>query len=136
MLLRIYTVFYLLFYLVYTFSPKSIALNGTWEWVDIGFMLTALFGMFSYAFEFRVLQRRFWDYFFYLFVIYELVYMAWLEAPLLAKLDMSDKAAITNTVNILMMAPVAWALFKLPQRWNNPGRDGANSSQNGPTSGE
>jgi len=132
MILRVYSVFYLLFYLVYTFSPKSIALNGMWEWVDVVFMLTALCGMLSYAFEFRVLNRRFWDYFFYLFIIYELSYMAWLQMPLLKKLDLADKAGLTNSVNILMMAPVAWALFSLVKRWNAPNRSVADKGRTTP----
>jgi len=118
MLLKIFSVYYALFYLVYTFYPSNITFNGRWEWVDMVFMVTALTGMLSYAFGFRILTRRFWDYFFYLFIIYELLYMTWLQRPLLEKLGKVGEEGLSNAVNIFLMGPLAFSVFRLQQRWN------------------
>ena len=117
-LLRIYTVFYILLYFYTTFSPDMLELYGMWEWVDMAVMAVALTGMTAYAFGARILTRRFWEYYFYLFIIYEQIYMAWLQMPLLEKLHLSEQVLLSNTVNLLMMLPLAFALFRLQQRWD------------------
>jgi hypothetical protein len=132
MLFRIYTVFYILLYLFLTFSPDMLKLYGIWEFVDMAVMFTALAGMVAYGFIIKLLAKKFWEYFFYLFIIYELVYMAWLQLPLLEKLDLLDRVAMSNLVNLLMMLPVAFALFRLQQQWEErfpPGREGTHTPE-------
>ena len=117
MLFRIYTVFYILLYLSVTFSPKMLKLYGIWEFVDIAVMSVALTGMVAYTFVVKLLVKKFWEYFYYIFILYELVYMTWLQVPLLTKLNLVDQFAMSNLFNILMMVPVAFALYRLQQRW-------------------
>jgi hypothetical protein len=117
MFFRIYTVFYILFYSYMTFNPKNVVHYGVWEWVDIVMMIISLCGMAAYTFHVRILIRKFWDYYVYLFIIFELVYMTWLQFPLFEKLGLTDYIAINNLINILMMLPIVYALFRLPQRW-------------------
>ncbi|MBN1576678.1 MAG: hypothetical protein JW913_09015 [Chitinispirillaceae bacterium] len=118
MLFRIYTVFYLLLYLFVTFDPKAIVHYGVWEAIDIVVMLVSLAGMAAYTFQFRIINRRFWEYFFYLFIIFEMVYMTWLQFPLLEKLHLNDHVAASNLINTVMLLPIVYALFRLQQRWN------------------
>lgn len=116
LLLRSYTTLYLLLYLYITFTPDMLRHYGLWEWADIVVMTVALAGMTAYAFRFRIFFKRFWEYYFYLFIIYELIYMTWLQLPLLEKLNLMDQVAISNAVNVFMMLPVGFALFRLQQR--------------------
>ena len=121
MFFRIYTVFYFLLYLYVTFDPKMLIHYGAWEAVDIVVMLTSLAGMAAYSFRFRIISRKFWEYFFYLFIIFEMVYMTWLQLPLLEKLHMNEHIATGNFFNIIMMLPIVYTLFRLQQRWNETG---------------
>jgi|GEM_PF-6199828 len=120
MVLRVYTVFYLLLYLFVTFNPANMALYGVWEFVDIIIMITSIVGMAAYAFEFRVASHRFWEYFFYLYIIFEAVYMSWLQGPLLEKMEMAEHASQSNMINAVMMAPAVYALYRLRQSWSAP----------------
>lgn len=118
MFFRIYTIFYFLLYLYISFNPGVLVHYGVWEWVDIGVMLTALSGMVAYAFQFRLLKRKFWEYYFYLFIIFELVYMTWLQVPLIEKMNLQKYAGINNVINAIMMLPIGMALYRLQQRWD------------------
>ena len=118
MFFRIYTIFYLLLYFYITFSPSVLVHYGIWEWVDVLFMVTALAGMIAYAFQTKLLNRKFWEYYFYLFIIFELVYMTWLQMPLIEKLQLKSYTSINNLINAVMMLPIAVALFRLQQRWD------------------
>jgi hypothetical protein len=120
MFFRIYTVFYLLLYLFITFDPKIIIHFGAWEVVDIIVMLTSLAGMAAYSFRFRIINRTFWEYFFYLFIIFEMAYMTWLQLPLLEKLHLNEHVAASNLINAVMMLPIVYTLFRLQQRWTLP----------------
>ncbi|MBN1308119.1 MAG: hypothetical protein JXA18_09395, partial [Chitinispirillaceae bacterium] len=62
----------------------------------------------------------FWEYFFYLFIIFEMVYMTWLQLPLLEKLHMNEHVAASNLINTAMMLPIVYMLFRLQQRWTLP----------------
>jgi hypothetical protein len=117
MFFKVYTGFYLLLYLYITFSPKVLIHYGVWEWVDVVVMLTALSGMVAYAFQLRLLSRKFWDYYLYFFIIFELVYMTWLQVPLIQKLELQNYAGINNVINAIMMLPIGFALFRLQQQW-------------------
>lgn len=117
-LFRVYTAVYILLYLFVTFSPEMLKLYGIWEGVDILVMGTALTGMVASTFGIRILVKRFWEYFFYLFIIYEFLYMSWLQLPLLEKLHLTDQMAMSNLVNVFMMLPVGFSLFRLQQRWD------------------
>ncbi len=117
-LFRVYTAVYILLYLFVTFSPEMLKLYGIWEMVDIFVMGTALTGMVASTFGIRILEKRFWEYFFYLFIIYEFLYMSWLQLPLLEKLHLTDQMAMSNMVNVFMMLPVGFSLFRLQQRWD------------------
>jgi hypothetical protein len=117
-LFRVYTAVYILLYLFITFSPEMLKLYGIWEMVDIVVMGTALTGMVASTFGIRILVKRFWEYFFYLFIIYEFLYMSWLQLPLLEKLHLTDQMAMSNMVNVFMMLPVGFSLFRLQQRWD------------------
>ena len=118
MFFRIYTIFYLLLYLYITFSPEVLVHYGIWEWVDVAVMLTGLSGMTAYAFQFRLLMRKFWEYYFYLFIIFELVYMSWLQVPLIKKMELQQYSSVNNVINAIMMLPIGVALFRLQQRWD------------------
>ena len=115
---RAYTVLYILLYGYVTFAPEMLKLYGTWEMVDIVVMGTALTGMVASTFGIRILAKRFWEYFFYLFIIYEFLYMSWLQLPLLEKLHLTEQMATSNLVNVFMMLPVGFSLFRLQQRWD------------------
>ena len=118
MFFRIYTIFYLLLYLYITFSPIVLVHYGIWEWIDVIVMVTALTGMIAYAFQAKLLNRKFWEYYFYLFIIFELVYMTWLQVPLIEKLQLKKYMSINNLINAVMMLPIGVALFRLQQRWD------------------
>ena len=81
-------------------------------------MLTSLLGAAAYAFQFRILIRQFWEYFFYVFIIFEMVYMTWLQVPLLEKLNLVEHVTASNFINAVMMLPITYSLFRLQQRWN------------------
>ena len=117
-LFRFYTIVYLLLYLYVTFTPEMLKHYGIWEWVDIAVMAVALAGMTAFAFAVRLLVKRFWEYFFYLFIIYELLYMTWLQLPLLEKLNLTDQITVSNAINLFMMLPLAFALHRLQQQWD------------------
>jgi hypothetical protein len=115
---RIYTVLYILFYLHVTFNPETMVHYGFWEMIDIIVSFVSLAGMAAYTFRFRLLSRLFWEYFFYVFIIFEMVYMTWLQLPLLEELQLSEYAAAGNLFNAFMLVPVVYALFMLQQRWD------------------
>ncbi len=123
MFFRIYTVFYILLYLFITFDPKMIIHYGIWEITDMVFMATSLVGMAAYSFQFRIINRRFWEYFFFLFIIFEMLYMTWLQLPLLDKLKIKDHVGISNIINVLLMLPIGYTLFLLPRRWTDNGKE-------------
>lgn len=118
MFLKIYTVFYIAVYLVLVLNPAVIKHYGIWEAIDSAVMATALTGMVAYTFKVRVFIRKFWEYYLYVFVIFELVYMTWLQMPLLEKLGVRSEATINDLFNVCMMLPLAYALFRLQQRWD------------------
>jgi hypothetical protein len=118
MFFRIYTIAYMLFYLYLSFNQEAVSRYGIWEWVEITVVVTAFAGMASYAFQTRLLTRRFWVYYRYIFIIFELVYMTWLQQPLLEKLEVEQYATSSNLINVILFAPVVYALVQLEKRWN------------------
>ncbi len=118
MIFRIYVIFYILLYGFLAFNPEIIAQYGVWEWIDTGVMIIALGGMASYAFRLKLLSRKFWEYYVYLFVIFELTYMTWLQYPYLEKIDLKQYISVNNLINVVLMIPIVWALFMLQRRWN------------------
>jgi hypothetical protein len=118
MLIKIYTIAYVLLYLYITFTPSNLKLCGIWEWIDIVFMLFGIAGMVSLAFGFRFFIRKFWEYFFYLFTIYELAYMTWLQLPFLERLGCAkDQIVLTDVINVIFLIPLGLSLYQLQKHW-------------------
>jgi hypothetical protein len=118
MFFKIYAITYILLYFYITFAPSNLRLCGMWEWFDIVFMLIGLAGMASFAFGFRFFIRKFWEYFFYLFTIFELAYMTWLQMPFLERLGCpKDQVLVTDIINVALLIPLCFALFQLPRQW-------------------
>lgn len=119
MIFRVYSIVYLLLYLYLTANSAYLTTSGVWEWIDIAIMVTAITGMMSYAFFFRVLFRKFWEYFFYIFIIYEFVYMSWLQIPFIMKMGLMEQRMLTNLINVGLMIPLAWSIHNLQKQWEN-----------------
>ena len=132
MFIKIYTIFYILLYLIFTFSPEIIQHYGLWEWIDILVMSAALSGMVAYAFRIRILFCKFWEYYFYLFIIFELVYMTWLQLPLIRKLELEQFINANNALNAILLLPVGWAIYKLQQKWDTLFADYSNAKTTKP----
>ena len=100
MFIRVSSIVYLLFYLYLAFSPEILPHYGIWEWIDVSVILTAITSMFAYSFRIKILNRQFWEYYFYLYIIFELVYMTWLQYPIVKKLNLESYVAANNFFNI------------------------------------
>lgn len=118
MLFRVYTIAYMLFYLYLSFNEEMVSHYSIWEWIEIVMVVTAFSGMISYAFQTRLLTRRFWEYCQYVFIIFELVYMTWLQQPLLEKLELEQYATSSNLINVILFAPIIYALVQLTKKWD------------------
>lgn len=118
MLFRVYTISYFLFYLYFSFNTKIIPHYSVLDWVEIAVVATALIGMISYAFQMKLLTRAFWGYYRFIFIIFELIYMTWLQQPLLEKLELQAYAASNNVMNIILFIPVIYALIQLERKWD------------------
>ena len=118
MFFRVYTISYFLFYCYFSFNTKFIPHYSILDWVEIVVVTIALIGMIAYAFQTKLLTRTFWGYYRFVFIIFELIYMTWLQQPLLEKLDLQSYAASNNIMNIILFIPVVYALIQLERKWD------------------
>lgn len=116
MFLRIYSIIYLLMYLMMYVNTSIYGFFGWAEWVEFGISMISVVGLLSYAFKIKILFRSFWTWFLYIFIIFELVYMPWLQEPLLEKADMVELGQLDSLLNAILEFPAAYAIYKLQQK--------------------
>ncbi len=113
---RIFSAFYLAFFLAIELNPQLIPLLGAWEWLDFGISLIAIFGLICYAFGLKILAKVFWRYFLVSFILFEVIYMLWLQQPFLERANVKEFGCLNSLLNILWQLPVVYAMFRLQQR--------------------
>jgi hypothetical protein len=118
MIYRIFSIFYLLFFIVVNFDPEALKMYGWQEWLCIGNSLIGLMGLVIYAFREKFLNKTFWQYYLFVYVIIDAAYIVWLGRPAAEKTGSKETEWLINALNIALDMPVVYALYQLQGKWN------------------
>ena len=119
MIYRIFSIVYLMFFIVVNFDPEALKIYGWQEWLCIVNSMAGLIGLIAYAFREKLLNKTFWQYFLFIYVIVDVVYMVWLGRPAAEKMGSKQTEWLINVLNIALDVPVVYALYRLQGKWNS-----------------